>query len=231
MKVPAMWSRASSQVAGRPSTVGVGETAGRADRVVLGEALRAEPPAVHRVVGVALHGDGLAVADAEEHPAAHRAVAAGRAHPLVRSPAGAHRAEALVVLVRVALAAVAEAGALDERAERRRQGGSSPRAASRFGRTTRACRAAPPSRRRGSGRRARLRRAREGHEGQAGDDQGRPGQPAQHHRGGRRRNQPSVSRTEPHHSIRGPPGRAGGGWRRWPALDPDADERPAAGAR
>ena len=49
----------------------------RADRVVLAQALGAQAPPVHRVVGVALDGDGPAVAHADAHAAAHRAVGAG----------------------------------------------------------------------------------------------------------------------------------------------------------
>ena len=78
----------------------------RSDRVVLGQPLGAEPAPVHRVVGIALHGHGVPVPHPEKHPATHRAVAAGGADPPLRHPAGAHRPEALVVAVRVAVPAV-----------------------------------------------------------------------------------------------------------------------------
>ena len=58
--------------------------AGRAERVVLGQALGAQLAAVHRMVGVAARGHGFAVLDADQHAAADRAVAARRLHPRVR---------------------------------------------------------------------------------------------------------------------------------------------------
>ena len=60
-------------------------------RVVLGEALRAEHAAVHRVIRVAADADRPAVLDADEHAAADRAVAAGRRHPAVGDAAAPRR--------------------------------------------------------------------------------------------------------------------------------------------
>ena len=93
----------------QPGPVGAsGEVVASAQRLVLAQSLRAQPPAVHRVVGIALHRDRPAVADADEHPAADRAVAARRAHPVVgrgsRSQAGAR-----LVNVGVAITTVVDA--------------------------------------------------------------------------------------------------------------------------
>ena len=99
--------RPTSPAGRRP--IGVVSRPSARDRVVLGQALRAQPAAVDRVVGVALHGDGPAVAHAEQHPAADRAVAAGRAHPPVGGAAGADRPAARLVDVGVAVAAVVDA--------------------------------------------------------------------------------------------------------------------------
>ena len=79
------------------------------DRLVLGQALRAQPAAVDRVVGVALHGHGPPVAHAEQHAAADRAVPARRAHPAVDGAAGADRPPAGLVDVRVPVPAVVDA--------------------------------------------------------------------------------------------------------------------------
>ena len=73
---------------------------------MLGQALGAQPAAVDRVVGVALHRHGPAVAHADQHAAAHRAVAAGRAHPVVGRPALRYRPAARLGDVAVAVAAV-----------------------------------------------------------------------------------------------------------------------------
>jgi hypothetical protein len=82
---------------------------GSIDRQVLGEALRAEAPAVHRMVRVALHGDRLVVAHADQHAAADGAVAARRAHPGVDGAAGAHRPLDGVGHVLVAIATMVRA--------------------------------------------------------------------------------------------------------------------------
>ena len=54
-----------------------------ADCVVLGQALRTQHPAIDGMIGVAADRHGAAVLDADEHPAAHRAVATGRRDPSI----------------------------------------------------------------------------------------------------------------------------------------------------
>src|SRR5690606_2576001 len=78
--------------------------------VVFGQTLRAQSPAVDGMAGVALDGDGLAVSDPDQHPAADRAVPARRGDPRVGSPRRRHR-PAIVGLghVGVPVAAVVEA--------------------------------------------------------------------------------------------------------------------------
>ena len=74
--------------------------AGRVEDVVLAEALGAELAAVDGMVGIAADGDGLVVADADEHAAADRAVAAGGLDPGVGDAGGGDVAEARVALRR-----------------------------------------------------------------------------------------------------------------------------------
>src|SRR4051794_31103 len=80
------------RTAGVPHERG-GEPAVGGDGLMLGETLRAEAAAVHGMLGVTLDADGDAVADADQHPAAHRAVAARRAHPVLGLTGRSHGAE------------------------------------------------------------------------------------------------------------------------------------------
>ncbi len=95
-----MVSRASSQETGTslPSLrrSGCRGAAGGVEDVVFAEALGAELAAVDGVVGIAAHGDGFAVLDADQHAAADGAVAAGGLDPVVGDAGGGDVAEARI---------------------------------------------------------------------------------------------------------------------------------------
>ena len=82
---------------------------GGIERVVLRQALRAQPAAVYRMTGVAAHAHRPAVLDAHEHPAADGAVPAGCGDPavghLLRRDVAGHRIDG----VRVPIGACVEA--------------------------------------------------------------------------------------------------------------------------
>ena len=75
----------------------------RVDGFVLGKPFRTERPPVDGMIRIAADADGAAILDADEHPAADGAVAAGRWHPAVRNLAGRrvahHRVERVGILV------------------------------------------------------------------------------------------------------------------------------------
>jgi hypothetical protein len=97
-----------------------------ADRVMLRQPLRAEHAAIHRVVGVAAHAHRLAVLDADEHPAADGAVAAGGRDPLVRDLLRGEMADDRIDAVGVAIGASVES-------EHLFQGHAASRAVARYG--------------------------------------------------------------------------------------------------
>jgi hypothetical protein len=66
--------------------------------VVLAEALGAELAAVDGVIGIAAHGDGFVVFDADEHAAADGAIAAGGFDPGVGDACAADVTEARIAL-------------------------------------------------------------------------------------------------------------------------------------
>jgi hypothetical protein len=93
------------------------------DHLVLAQALRAQPPAVHRMLGVTQHRHRAPVAHAEQHAAPDRAVAARGAHPVVRGAALAHGPLQARLGHAVAVAAVVAADeAIEAGAPRRAHG-------------------------------------------------------------------------------------------------------------
>ena len=81
----------------------------RVDGVMLREALGAEHPAVHRMIRIAADADGAAVADADVHAAADRAVAAGRRDPPLGDLLRGHVADLRIRCIGVAFGAGVEA--------------------------------------------------------------------------------------------------------------------------
>src|SRR5215472_10252405 len=78
------------------------------------ESLRAQLTAVHGVALVRSRCHSLAILDTQLDAAAHRAISAGGAHPLVRNPFGGDVSGRLVACVRVVRAADIDAQPLAE---------------------------------------------------------------------------------------------------------------------
>src|SRR5262245_40784610 len=86
--------------------------------LVLREAPRAEQAAIDRMIRIAADRDRAAVADADEHAATDRAVAAGRRHPALGNPARRRVADDRIVGVRITIRPGVET---DEPLERRQR--------------------------------------------------------------------------------------------------------------